>query len=343
MNPPLRIACCSPISTHGWQWISRSIDTDRFAWQFFNTAPRSSLERRIQKPNLARFRACRETARYAEREHAELIVTHAPLVTCWTELFRRKARSKRAPHLAFSFNFTQLPTGVRHALMRRAFATVDRFVVFSTFERKLYSERFHIPAEKIDMIHWGVQAPAEDSRPPLVSRDYICAVGSQGRDYALLLDAMKRVPDIQLALVANRENIAGLTIPENVQLFTNIPREDCSNIIRHSRFMVLPLLHSEVPCGHVTLVTAMYLAKAILATQSAGVTDYVHSGITGKFTPPGDAASLAENIERLWKSPTETDAMGKAGRDFALEHCSEKTTIEYMRTLLDRLAATGAI
>lgn len=343
MNASLRIACCSPIPTPGWKWISRSLDADRFTWQFFNTAPRTCLERRIPKPNLARFRACRETARCAECENADLIVTHAPLVTCWTELFRSKRTGKRAPHLAFSFNFTHLPTGIRHTLMRRAFATVDRFVVFSTFEKALYSERLGIPAEKIDMIHWGVQAPAEDARPPLVAGEYISAVGSQGRDYRLLLEAIKRVPHIKLALVANRENVAGLFIPANVQLFTNIPREDCNNIIRHSRFMVLPLLHSEVPCGHVTLVTAMYLSKAILATQSEGVTDYVHPGVTGAFTPPGDAATLAENIERLWKSPTETDAMGLAGKDFALEHCSEKTTIEYTRTLLDRLAATGSI
>jgi glycosyltransferase involved in cell wall biosynthesis len=343
MTGPLRIACCSPIQTPGWKWISRALESDRFTWQFFNTAPRNGLERRISKPNMARLRACRETARYAERENADLIVTHAPLVTCWTELLRRRSEKRRAPHLAFSLNFTHLPSGVRHALMRRAFATVDRFVVFSTFERSLYSERFGIPLEKIDMIHWGVQAPPEDARGPLISGEYICAVGSQGRDYPTLIEAMRRLPHLRLVLVANPENVAGIEMPANVQLFTNIPRDDCSNIIRHSRFMVLPLLHSEVPCGHVTLVTAMYLAKAILATESAGITDYVHPGIDGEFTPSGDATALAANIDRLWRSPAKIEAMGTAGREFALEHCSEKTTVEYMRALLDRLAPTGTI
>ncbi|MGE3316320.1 MAG: hypothetical protein AB7O26_14485, partial [Planctomycetaceae bacterium] len=227
MSRPLHIACCSPIPNPGWRWISRALG-EQHTWEFFNTAPRSRIEQRITKPSIARFRACREVARAANRPGTNLLVTHSPLVTCWSELFRSGGRAgkKRVPHLAFSFNFTELPTGIRHKLMRRAFANVDRFVVFSEFEQTLYSERFGIPLEKIDMIHWGVQAPPDDDRSPLIPGEYICAVGSQGRDYRLLLNALRLTPEIQLAVVATPENLTGLSIPENVTIHTNIPRED---------------------------------------------------------------------------------------------------------------------
>lgn len=343
MNDRLRIVCCSPISAPGWRWISGRLDCGRCDWQFFNTAPRNAFERLVRKPNTARFRACNEAARAVANTRADLLITHSPLVTCWSQLFRR-GEQKRCAHLAFSFNFTELPRGVRHSLMRRAFATIDRFVVFSNFERKLYGERFQIPLEKIDMIHWGVQPPPDDPRPPIASsEEYICAVGSQGRDYKLLFDAMRQTPEIRLEVVAAPENLAGIAVPANVSVRTNIPREDAWNILRHSRFMVLPLLHSEVPCGHVTLVSAMFLGKAVLATESAGISDYVQCGRNGLFSPPGDAHALAANIRRLWNDSAETTHLGDEGHRIAIQSCTEQTTIDYIARLLERLAETRNI
>ena len=44
------------------------------------------------------------------------------------------------------------------------------------------------------------------------------------------------------------------------------------SVLLHSRFMVLPLLTSDVPCGHVTLVAAMHLVLELhgLVLELAG-------------------------------------------------------------------------
>jgi len=355
MNERLLIACCSPVPSLAWRWVSASFDSARYDWRFFFTQPRNAWEKVARRPDLARIRACRELARCVARERAGLMVSHSPLVTCWSELLARRTRRRNGggdrgcPHLAFSFNFTHLPRHLRRGLMRRAFATVDRFVVFSEFERTLYAEYFGIPPEKIDRIPWGVEEPppAGDS-PPLMPGEYLCAVGSQARDYATLVDAMRQLPDVRLALVARPENVRGLSIPDNVTLFVNIPRGDVYNIVRSSRFMVLPLAHSQVPCGHVTLVTAMFLEKALLATESAGITDYVRTDpdspdCNGLFCPPADAGALAEAIGRMWNDPALCARLGAAGRRFALAHCTQQTTIDYLRSTLARLESTGAI
>ena len=119
--------------------------------------------RKTQSSGRSAARACRAIARAAawrpaaRRGRFDLIVTHHPLVSCWTELFCRRRRT--CPHVAFAFNFTGLPVGLRRTVMRRAFATVDRFIVFSEFERTLYADYFRLPVERFEMVHWGVREP----------------------------------------------------------------------------------------------------------------------------------------------------------------------------------------
>lgn len=343
----LRVGCCAELAESNWRWVADALVAEPVDWRFFSTAPRNALERLVARPRLSRYRACRELAAAAIAGELDLIVTHHPLVTTWTETFCRARRT--CPHLAFSFNFTHLPRKLRFAMMRRAFRSVDRFVVFSEFERELYSRYFEIPAQKIDMIPWGVREPSslamgEQADPGFAAkRDAICAVGSQARDYATLLAAMRQVPHIHLIIIATAANMRGLVAPPNVTVRLDIPRNQAEAIIGSSRFMVLPLLHSEVPCGHVTIVTAMYCSRAIVATDSAGIRDYVVPEQNGLVVPPGEPAALAAAIDRLWKDPQLARRYGENGRAFAVANCTEARMAEYVRALLARLRSDGRI
>jgi glycosyltransferase involved in cell wall biosynthesis len=345
MSGPFRVGCCNEIHEPNWRWVADALPLPAVDWSFFSTAPLSAVERIVGKPRLSRYRACRQLATGAVAGKFDLVVTHHPLVTCWTELFCRGRRS--CPHVAFAFNFTRLPRGIRRLMMRRAFATVDRFIVFSNFERELYSRYFQIPAARFEMIHWGVREPeigrVGDASAPrdTTGSDVLCAVGSQGRDYATLLEAMRRLPQIRLILVASAKSVRGIAVPSNVTVRLDIPRPEAEAIIHRSRFLVLPLLHAQVPCGHVTMVTAMFLSRAILATESAGISDYVIPDHNGFVVPPGDPAALAAAIESLWNDPETASRLGQNGRTFAVTNCTEERTIAYVRTLIARLKAGG--
>jgi glycosyltransferase involved in cell wall biosynthesis len=345
MSDPFRVGCCNEIPEPNWRWVADALLLPELEWTFFSTEPCSAAERILRRPRLSRYRACRQLAAGAAAGQFDLIVTHHPLVTCWTEHFCRRRRS--CPHVAFAFNFTRLPRGIRRFIMRRAFATVDRFIVFSNFERELYSRYFRIPVARFEMVHWGVREPELPRRADLsapratTDLDYLCAVGSQGRDYSTLLDAMRRLPQIRLVLVASAKSVRGLAIPSNVTIRLDIPRPDAEAIIRSSRFLILPLLHAQVPCGHVTLVTAMFLSRAILATESAGISDYVTPGQNGLVVPPGDPAALAAVIKKLWDDPDTALRLGQNGRTFAMSNCSEERTIGFVGKLIERLKAGG--
>ena len=243
---------------NSWKWFDGQIDAD-----FTHVYPAAGnfLERWIRRPPLSRYRAVLQAA-WRSRS-VDLIISHSPDITAWTELARR-GLGARSPHLAFSFNFTRLPEGGLSKLMATAFRTVDRFVVFSTMERDLYSRTFGIPPERIEMIYWGVGAPSVTSLPTGVGPDFISAVGGEGRDYTTFLAAMTKLPHIRAEIVARPDSIGSARIPRNVTVRTNIPSGEANAIIRHSRFLVVPLLHSQVPCGHATIVSAMQLGKPIV-------------------------------------------------------------------------------
>lgn len=321
-RPSPRILLGSPFDSRRWRWFEGKLDA-----QFIHvdSHPKNALERRVRRPALSRYRAAIEAGWKARS--TDMLVTHSPELTAWTEVFRR-IFSRRTPHLAFSFNFTNLPTGWRLSLMRWAFRKIDRFIVFSNLERELYARVFRLPPSRFEMTYWGVGPAHVTTLPAGVGGDYICAVGGEGRDYPTFVEAMRRLPHVRAEIVARPHNLKGFDLPPNVTLRVNIPKGEANAIILHSRFMALPLLHAEVPCGHVTMVNAMKMGKALVATDSRGIADYVLPGKTALLCRPGDAEAMARDISRLWDEAALRDSLGQAGKEFADRHCTEQSVLE---------------
>lgn len=300
--------------------------------------------RRVRKPDMKRVVGCFRAAKLAGKVRADLLITHDPRVTFVAEQFRRML-GVAVPHLAYSFNYPWIPGGWKGWAHRKAFETVTRFVVYSTLERKLYHEKLGIPLEKLDFVHWGVGPPKDDGTPPpepFRGGDYVCAMGENSRDYATLMAAMKRLPDIPLVMVVRPHNLVGLEVPPNVRVLTSIPFSQAMAVLRHARFMALPLAGADVPCGHVTLVNAMYLGKAMAITDSAGVSDYCRHDDNALLVPAGSAEAMAAAIERLWNDGALCRRLGEAGRHFAETVCTEANIVSNFRRLLGVLGLAEA-
>ena len=320
----------------GWNWLaSRFTSHPELEWMSASTND-IALPGWLPMRHVAQRAGAAMNARRLTTGGAALLVSHLPTISKYAEYANRTGR-RRSAHLAYSFNYTALPTGRRRSAEARALRTIDRFAVFSNVERTLYAEHFDIPPERIDMLHWGVQPPqlAPDERP-VVAGHYICAVGGQGRGYGVLAEAMRRLPNIKAVIVSTPEAVHGLNVPANVDVRLNTTLAEANNIIAHSGFMVLPLRDGEVPCGHVTLVSAMHLGKAIVATSSAGISDYLQDGVTGRLAHAGDSHALATQIEECVADPVQRDLMGERGRQFARAHCMEDNVVDYFHGYLAR-------
>ena len=328
----------SDLST-SWNWLSDEFKHANDEWYHYTSLGVTLPSFLPKKDSFSRVIAATKAVNMARRS-TSILVSHGPRPAMYAGCIAKTICPKQ-PHLVYSFNFTDLPNGKQHSLMTRAFQQPTKFVTYSTVERKLYADYFDIPIEKIDMLHWAVHAPQVDlTEIPLISGRYICALGSQGRDYATLFAAMKKLPNIKLALVASADSILGLNIPDNVKIYTNIPLNQAQNILAHSDFMVLPLRDSHVPCGHVTIVSSMFFNKAIVVTNSLGVQDYIFDDKTGLFCEPKNADDLSEKIQSLWDDPAKNIKLSETGLAFAHEYCTEKTAINYFADFLKKHSPT---
>jgi glycosyltransferase involved in cell wall biosynthesis len=342
MNRESRLVCCTPDFGDDWRWLEHRIAAPNLRWEFWGAKPRNFFERHIHRPNLSRIRACWQCVRSLRTSPPDLFASHDPRVTFWCARFIQQ-RGLSVRHVAFSFNFAGLPGKAMRRRMSEAYESVDRFVTYSTMERRLYADFFGIPDTKIDTVLWSVGVP-EVAHPekPLVPGEYVCALGGNARDYRTLAAAVAKLPEISLVLVARAHNLVGLELSPNARVFQEIPTGEAMNVLYHSRFMVLPLAGSEVPCGHVTLVAAMHLGKAFVITDSSGVNDYVQDGHNAITCEPRCAESLAAAIRSLWQDPDRCALLAANGREFARKNCSEEHAAEYLGKLLQHYGLIGA-
>ena len=321
-----------------WNWLKDEFP-ESGPWVHFTTA-NSRMRRDIPLRNqIVGLAAAIPAVLSAVKADGAILVSHGPRPTFYGATAARLFNT-RVPHLACSFNFTDLPQGKNRKIMASSYRQVRRFLTYSTVERRLYSEHFGIPLEKIDMVHWSVHPPKIDwGTEPIETGDYLCALGSQGRDYETLFTAIEKLPYIRLVVVTNRHSIKGLKIPKNVTVHIEISRERTMNILQHSRFMVLPLRDNSVPCGHVTIVSGMFYRKAIIITDSIGIYDYIRDGDTGLFYEARNPADLRMKIEMLWTLPGCTLNLTENAYTFAQQHCSYVNIASYFANFITGLAA----
>lgn len=330
----IKIINCAEIADKDWTFLKDRIKSLNIAWYFHSATPNSWLERVVRRPNLARFRSCILTALQAKFLRADFIVSHLPRTTVWVAIFSWILGVK-ARHLAYSFNFTELPTGKMKAIMMFAYSKVDRFVVYSTAEKSLYSGYFNIPENRIDVIKWSMDVPHFDGRFQESPGEYVCAVGGEGRDYDLLLEVAEALKEVTFIVVARSNSIVDKILPPNVHLYINIPVYEYWNIVAKSKFVIVPLKTATTNCGHITIVGSHLLLKPVVSTISSGTSDYLENGMNSLLSPVRNVDAMCENIRSLWSDKELLKklevAITKKNKEYNLENW-----VEYFEKYIQR-------
>lgn len=309
-----------------WRWISRHFDT--IDWSFY-------IPQRIKPFPLIVARVLASLTAVLKSAKSDILVSHGPYMAFYCAVFKWLF-CIRTPHIVYSFNFAELPTGLALRRMQFAFKKIDTLVVSSNMEVGLYSNYFKIPEDRFDFVRWGVNYPNFKNTPPQHSAGYICAVGGNARDYSTFIDTMRDLPEVSGIIVVRPHNLVGLQIPKNVEVLTNIPMDDAYSVIANSRLMVLPLAGNEIPCGHVTIVVAMYLGVPSIVTDSSGVDDYIIEGETGLLCAPASKDSMKQAILNLWQDPDLCSLLAKNGVQFAHEQCSEQNYVTHFKQFIEK-------
>ena len=271
----------------------------------FSALPRNAVERVVRKPRLSRYRAALEAVLASK---GMPIISHLPRMTAAVSALEFLTGSN-APHLAFSFNFTDLPQGTPRDYLTRAFRGVDEFFVFSEYERELYSDYFSLPKERLTRLIWTQDPPIfADESSPFATNSYVSAIGGEGRDYATLIAAAERLRDIDFVIIARPYNDIP-KVPTNVQLRHNLPLEMTWRIARESSCLVVPLRDRWTCCGHITIVSGELLGLPVISTVSEATREYTEDVA---LSEPGDVDGLARNIRDHFEQTVELKAAAAA-------------------------------
>jgi len=209
-----------------------------------------------------------------------------------------------------------------------------RALVFTATEKKQLQDLFRVPPERVRTLQYG-QSPSpflEEMREKAIDRGYIFSGGTSHRDYPLLFDAARRLPEIAFVIACTRNDVKGLEVPANVTVNHDCFGRDFERLIAESRAVTLPLRPGPLSSGHLVLFKAMQAAKPLVLPDERVVKDVV--GLAGViFYKPSDADSLAAAIQKLKRDPAEASRIGKDGRSYYLARHAHQPEIQLLAEL----------
>ncbi len=280
----------------------------------------------------------------AQTIEAFIIQHRYDAVLSWNErsaylfaLLCKLTRRKHVPHISMS---SWPARGYKAFLIRLVKTHIDRFILWSSVQRKIVTEKLGVPPEKIAFTHYFVDQ--KFFRPCDRPTDILCSVGSEMRDYRTLLDAMNGL-DIRCHIAAGTlrgENTRWVravkaygSVPPNVTIGKKTPVE-LRELYARSRFVVIPLLQSNTDNGITCILEAFAMGKPVICSRIEGQVDVIRDGETGIYVPVGDSKALREAILRLWNDPERAARMGRAARKYVEEQQTLDGFVDVVRKVV---------
>ena len=211
---------------------------------------------------------------------------------------------------------------IKRLIRRFLYRKVDRFVVFSTAERRLWTDYLQYDESRFATILFASNI-LDPARYPeglyLPEGNYGFAAGQSGRDYKTFFEAVKDIP-YPFVVVANKKSVRELEVPKNVSLYCDIPWEKYIELLKQSSFTVVPLHDRHRSIGQVVLLEGYAFGKPTVSTRCIGTTDYVFEDETGFLVPPYQPLAMREAIEKMLSDDEKRRQYGKN----ALEICKSQ-------------------
>jgi glycosyltransferase involved in cell wall biosynthesis len=115
-------------------------------------------------------------------------------------------------------------------------------------------------------------------------------------------------------------------------------REDIPELLNLMDVFVLPSLEEGMPQS---LLQALAMERAVVASAVGGVPEIVEDGQTGFLVNPKDPLALAEKVGQLLRDPGQRKMFGQAGRrvieqDYSMEAMVMKTELLYSALWAER-------
>jgi glycosyltransferase involved in cell wall biosynthesis len=204
---------------------------------------------------------------------------------------------------------------------------LDRIFVYAQAQYDWGVDHLGIAPEKLALIPFHADDRFYRPLAAPVNPNQICSAGLEWRDYPTLIEAVAAMPELSVKLAAaspwskHQDQTAGRALPPNVEA----RRYDYAGLralYAESSFVVVPLRETDFQAGVTTILEAMAMGKAVVATRTTGQTDVITDGENGLVVAPGDVAGWRLAITRLRDDDALRERLGRNARRWVEENAA---------------------
>ncbi|HXH89324.1 MAG TPA: glycosyltransferase family 4 protein [Gaiellaceae bacterium] len=227
---------------------------------------------------------------------------------------------------------------VERALTRRA----ARVICITDSLRRFNIERVGLPPGKLEVVHYGMDAPPAAWAPnelELPEGKIVAAVArlepQKGLDLAVAAMADIDATLVVLGVGPEQERLEALARAQSIRLLLPGRVGDVAAVLRRADVLVHPARWEGFGLA---LLEAMLCSLPVVATRVSSIPEIVADGETGILVPPDDVPALAAALRRVLADP---GGMGAAG----LERARSEFSVAKMagRTLAVYVASSEAL
>lgn len=270
-------------------------------------------------------------------------------------LFRLLPRTRRPVVVVYGEMFERTPGwrgAVEGFVMSLVKDGVARFVLFSDAERDIFCREWGVPERLTatcraflpDTVSEGEDGDDAVEGLRLPQGPYVFSGGQAFRDFAPLVEAARRAPDVPFVICAGRDSLPA-DLPSNVWV-GGLEQPVYRYLLKRAAAVVVPLkVGTGRVAGMFTYLRAMQLGKPTIISRALAVDEYVDDGINALVVEP-DADAYLRAIGWVLDPNNAVAVADMCSK--ASEHVESRYTLQpYVTTLLqildevDGYGATG--
>ena len=231
---------------------------------------------------------------------------------------------------------------------------VSRYIAVSQDLRERLIARMPWPAERITVIHNGVEPGAEPPARDVALRDRLTQGSAQpvvlaaarldrSKGLDVLIEAARALPGARIAIAgegperrALRERIEALGLQDRVVLLGW--QDDLRALMAAADVVVQPSRNEGLS---ITVLEAMAAGRPVVASDVGGTRESVADGVTGVLVPPGRPDALAAALDALLRDPQRRAALGAAARARAVASFSAQAMAAATSAVYEELLGPG--
>ena len=235
----------------------------------------------------------------------------------------------------------RLSTGKKQLFFKflKAQRRLDTIFVYAQSQMDWAEDRLFISRDKLSLIPFHADERFYRPMPVPVNPDQVCSAGLEWRDYPTLIEAAAGLPSLNVKLAAaspwskHENETEGRTLPPNVSA-QRYDYDALRSLYAESSFVVVPLRENDFQAGVTTILEAMAMGKAVIATRTSGQTDVIIDGENGLSVAPGDVEGWRLAISRLQTDHALRERLGRTARRWVEESATLDSWVSHISDAL---------